>query len=99
MSRRSTPERLDEARRAATRNRLILDGATEATADAWIAAWEAQAALDGLERGAAYWGGRLGVDRRPARPAHTTGVDSSHVQSSGLVAFLPLGIAVAASLA
>ena len=55
MSRRSTPKRIDEARRAATRNRLIGDGASEATADAWIAAWEAQAAQDGLERGAAYW--------------------------------------------
>jgi hypothetical protein len=28
---------------------------TEATADAWIAAWEAKAAEDGLERGSAYW--------------------------------------------
>jgi hypothetical protein len=49
MSRRSTPERIDEARRAATRNRLIGDGVTEATADAWIAVWEAAAAEDGLE--------------------------------------------------
>ena len=51
MSRRSTPERIDEARRAATRNCLIGEGVTETTADAWIAAWEAQAAQDGLERG------------------------------------------------
>ena len=28
---------------------------TEATADAWIAAWEAQAARDRIERGSAYW--------------------------------------------
>jgi hypothetical protein len=55
MARRSTPERLDEARRAATRARLIGDGATEATADAWIAAWAEQAARDGIERSAAYW--------------------------------------------
>jgi hypothetical protein len=55
MSRQSTPERIDEARRAATRNRLISHGATEATADAWIAAWEARAAEEGLSRGAAYW--------------------------------------------
>ena len=27
----------------------------ESTADAWIAAWEAQAARDGLEHGDAYW--------------------------------------------
>ena len=56
MSRGSTPERIDEARRAATRNRLIGAGATEETADAWIAAWETQAAHDGLERGSASWG-------------------------------------------
>ncbi len=55
MSRRSTPERIDEARRAAVRSALVGDGATEDTADAWIAAWEAQAAQDGLERGSAYW--------------------------------------------
>jgi len=55
MSRRSTPERIDEARRAATRNRLISEGVTEATVDAWIAGWGAQAAQEGLGRGAAYW--------------------------------------------
>ena len=55
MSRRSTPERIDAARRAATRDPLIGDGVTEETVDAWIAAWEAQAAQDDLERGSAYW--------------------------------------------
>ena len=55
MSRRSTPERIDEARRAAVRAALIGEGATEDTADAWIAAWEAKAADDALERGSAYW--------------------------------------------
>jgi hypothetical protein len=39
MSRRSTPERIDDARRAATRNRLIGERVTQDTADAWIAAW------------------------------------------------------------
>jgi hypothetical protein len=55
MSRRSTPERIDQARRAATRSRLIGEGVSESTADAWIAAWEAKAAEDGLERGSPYW--------------------------------------------
>ena len=55
MSRRSTPERLEAARRAATRSRLIGERVTEATADAWIAAWETEAAEDDLERGSAYW--------------------------------------------
>jgi hypothetical protein len=56
MSRRSTPERIDEARRAATHNRLFGDGATVSTADAWIEAREAQAAQDGLVHGQTYWG-------------------------------------------
>ena len=55
MSRRSTPERIDQARRAATRSRLVGERVTPETADAWIAAWEVQAARDGLERNAAYW--------------------------------------------
>jgi hypothetical protein len=46
MSRRSTPERIDEARRAATRNRLIGEGVTESTADVWIARGKARAAQD-----------------------------------------------------
>jgi hypothetical protein len=55
MSRRSTPERIDVAHRAATRNRLIGERVTPETADAWIAAWEAQAAQVGLERGSEFW--------------------------------------------
>jgi hypothetical protein len=55
MSRRSTPERIHAARRAATRNRLIGERMNEETADAWIAAWEAKTADDGLEPGSAYW--------------------------------------------
>ena len=55
MSRRSTPERIEEVRHRATRNRLIGVGMTEETADAWIDAWAAQAARDGVERGAGYW--------------------------------------------
>jgi hypothetical protein len=55
VARRSTPERIDAACRAATRNRLIGERVTEETADAWVAAWEAQAAQDSLERGSAYW--------------------------------------------
>ena len=55
MARRSDPAHIDEARQAATRNRLIGVGMTEETADAWIAAWAVQAAKDGVERGAGYW--------------------------------------------
>jgi hypothetical protein len=55
VSHRADLARIDEARRAATRNRLIGERVIEATADAWIAAWEAQAAQDGVERGSADW--------------------------------------------
>jgi hypothetical protein len=55
MSRRSTPERIDDARREATRNRLIGTGMTPETADAWIAAWATRATADGIAPGSAYW--------------------------------------------
>jgi hypothetical protein len=54
MARRSTPERIYAARHAAVRNSLIGEGVTEEAADAWIAAWEVQAARDGLELSSAY---------------------------------------------
>jgi hypothetical protein len=55
MSRRADPERIYEARRTANRNRLIRECVTESTADAWIAAWEDEAARRGLKRGQAFW--------------------------------------------
>ncbi|MDF2735953.1 MAG: hypothetical protein K0S97_2577 [Chloroflexota bacterium] len=55
MARRPTPERIEEARYQATRNRLIGVGMSEETADAWIDAWATQAARDGVEPGAGYW--------------------------------------------
>lgn len=55
MTRRADPARIDDTRKAATRNRLIGDGVPEATADESIAAWHLHAAHDGLQRGSAYW--------------------------------------------
>lgn len=55
LSRRSTPERLEAARRAATRNRLIGERMTPETVDARISAWDGKAAEDGIERSAHYW--------------------------------------------
>jgi hypothetical protein len=55
MSQRSTPERIDAARRVATRNRLIGQGMSAERAEHWIARWEAQAAQDGRQRDGAYW--------------------------------------------
>jgi hypothetical protein len=53
--RRADPARIDGAREAATRNRVTGERVMEATADAWIAAREEQAARDGIERGSAFW--------------------------------------------
>ena len=46
MSRRSTPERLAQARRAATLARLVSSGLLPDRAGAALAAWEARAAHD-----------------------------------------------------
>jgi hypothetical protein len=55
MSRRSTPERLSDARRAATLARLVSAGELPDRAEARIAAWEAWTAHDGRPRDGAYW--------------------------------------------
>jgi hypothetical protein len=55
MSRRSSPERLDTAREAATIRRLELARLSAEGARAWVAAWHAQAARDGLARDGSYW--------------------------------------------
>ena len=55
MSRRSTPERLSYARRAATIARLISAGELPDRAEAKVAAWEARTAPDGRPRDGAYW--------------------------------------------
>jgi len=67
MTRRSDPERIHEARRAAIRNRLISGGKDPAVAERWCDAWEAEAALRGIERGSDYWeAGRLWIDAQCA---------------------------------
>jgi hypothetical protein len=55
MSRRSTPERIDEARQAATLARLQGEGMSAERAADWVARWEAQAATEGRRRDGAYW--------------------------------------------
>lgn len=55
MSRRSTPARLSDARRAATLARLISAGELPDRAEAAIAAWEARTAQDGRPRDGTYW--------------------------------------------
>jgi hypothetical protein len=56
MVRRSDPERIIQARRIALRNRLIdEDRLPRALAEAWISAWEAEAARLGIAPGNEYW--------------------------------------------
>jgi hypothetical protein len=54
-SRRSTPERLHEARREATRQRLISEGELPDQAERLIAHWELEATQDGIDRDGRYW--------------------------------------------
>lgn len=46
MGRRSTPERIYEAKRAAIVARLVGQGWTQETAEAWCARWEAEGDAD-----------------------------------------------------
>jgi hypothetical protein len=55
MARRSTLSASTRLVETPPANRLIGERVTPETANAWIAGWKAQAAQDGLERGAAYW--------------------------------------------
>jgi hypothetical protein len=80
MSHRSTPERLDAARRSATLNRLIGDGELPDQAAAWMARWEDLADGAGRPRDGAYW--EVGWDwiaaqreRPPSRPTQPRGRD------------------------
>lgn len=55
MSRRSTPARLEQARRSATLARLVSAGMLPDRAAAALAAWEARAAQDGQTIDADDW--------------------------------------------
>jgi hypothetical protein len=56
-------ERIHQARRAAIRNRLISSGNDPEVAERWCYAWEAEAALQGVERGRDYWeSGKVWID-------------------------------------
>ena len=71
MSRRSTPERLHHARRAATIERLVGEGELRERAESLVATWEARADAEGLERDGRYWdaGWRWMTSQRPRRSA------------------------------
>jgi len=55
MSRRSTPERLHQARRAATVARLIGERQPPERAERLVASWEAKADAEGLEHDGRFW--------------------------------------------
>ena len=68
MARRSTPERLNTARREATIARLIGEGELPEHAEALVVAWEAQAERDDIERDGRYWqAGWAWIEARRAR--------------------------------
>ena len=67
MTRRADPERIHQARRAAIRTTLIGAGKDPNVAERWCDAWEAEAALQGVERNADYWdAGKLWIDAQCA---------------------------------
>lgn len=68
MGRRADPERIHLARRAAIRNLIIQGRSLEPdVAERWCDAWEAEAALRGLERNADYWdAGKTWIDAQCA---------------------------------
>ncbi len=49
MARKSDPARISVARRDAIASRLTGSGISEDEAERWLAAWEARAALSGLD--------------------------------------------------
>jgi hypothetical protein len=55
MSRRPDPVRINEARRAATRSRLLGEGELPDRVDRLIAAWQAEAARRDLRPDSTYW--------------------------------------------
>ena len=60
-------QRIDQARRAAIRNRLISTGKEPDVAERWCDAWEAEAALRELRRDGDYWkAGKLWIDAQCA---------------------------------
>jgi hypothetical protein len=81
MSRRSTPERLDAARRAATVRRLELEGELPEQAEALVAAWEAVSDAEAIQRDGAYWdAGWAWIDaqRRSQGPVIAIAAGDSH---------------------
>lgn len=55
MSRRPDPERIYQAHRAGTLQRLIGEGELPDRAERLIALWEAETAQKGVERDGRYW--------------------------------------------
>jgi hypothetical protein len=70
MIRRAVPLHIDETRHNALRDRLIESGLSDDMAERWLAAWEAEAARRGLDRGAVYseQGERWIAEQRTADP-------------------------------
>src|SRR5215212_2755811 len=87
MSRRSTPERLHHARRAATVARLIGEREARDAAEHLVASWEAQAERDGLEHDGRYWqvGWTWIADERVTRRMPWAFASETATGSNGLI--------------
>jgi hypothetical protein len=68
MGRRSNPEGIDHARREAIRNAIMRSRGLDAdVAERWCDAWEAEAALQGVERDRDFWQtGKVWIDAQCA---------------------------------
>ncbi|HYM84733.1 MAG TPA: hypothetical protein VEY67_11330 [Candidatus Dormibacteraeota bacterium] len=67
MSRRADPDRIHIARRDAIRNALLSRGMDRDVAERWCTAWEAEAVLEGVDRGPGFWdAGKRWIDAQCA---------------------------------
>jgi aminoglycoside/choline kinase family phosphotransferase len=76
MSRRSTPERLDQARRAATLARLSGEGLSPERAADWMDRWAKEAERRGLPPDGAFW--EAGWDWIASQRGQTRGALRQH---------------------
>ena len=75
MAKRANPERIHEAKRAATIERIVSSGIGGGDAESWVAAWEREAQALGLlrtdwnywEAGVTWITMKRAQDRRPPR--------------------------------
>jgi hypothetical protein len=79
VARRANPDRIFTARRAAVRKRLMAEGMTEQTAEAWVDAWEREVDARRIDRqNPDYWKDPAPVDRGAAEDEEDAGLEHLH---------------------